>query len=417
MAISRPFLLALLGALLLGATLFAVQNARDNSADDAPPAAQQSTPEQQAAAPAEPAPAANPEETMQSALNLGAVDSTAFTARLSTSSGAERFRLDLTGAFEQGAANDVPEFELDAVVDGAGKKFEGGFTSLGDKAYLTQGDTGWQLPDEVWSPVVETVANGAGAQPQNLALPFDPQGLVREVKSEGTETVDGVEASHVSAAIDTKAVVRQLVAAAGVTGGSLPAGSDAVKSAEVEAWVGTDDRILRRFTLGVDFGRQGELAFELELTGVNEPQDIAAPADLRDGMPRGAFGELTESLVGGVSGATGGQSVSLEALTSPNPDRAARAVKAGKRVVIFFHNPKALDDRAMERVVRALDRRTKTLVLTDHVDAVERYGKMVEDLGVSQTPAVVLIDRTGDARLIEGYVDTDTLAQAVADAR
>jgi len=85
--------------------------------------------------------------------------------------------------------------------------------------------------------------------------------------------------------------------------------------------------------------------------------------------------------------------------------------------VIFFHNPKGLDDQAMKRVVRAVDGRTKALVLTDHVDAVERYGKLVEDLGVAQTPAVVLIDSTGDARLIEGYVDTDTLAQAVADAR
>ena len=33
MAISRPFLLVLLGALLLGATAFAVQNARDASDD------------------------------------------------------------------------------------------------------------------------------------------------------------------------------------------------------------------------------------------------------------------------------------------------------------------------------------------------------------------------------------------------
>ena len=39
MAISRPFLLALLGAVLLGATLFAVQNARNSASDDAAPAA------------------------------------------------------------------------------------------------------------------------------------------------------------------------------------------------------------------------------------------------------------------------------------------------------------------------------------------------------------------------------------------
>ena len=56
--------------------------------------------------------------------------------------------------------------------------------------------------------------------------------------------------------------------------------------------------------------------------------------------------------------------------------------------------------------MRAVDRRTKAVVLTDHVDAVDRYGKLVEDLGVTQAPSVVIIDRRGEARLIEGYVDT-----------
>ena len=97
--------------------------------------------------------------------------------------------------------------------------------------------------------------------------------------------------------------------------------------------------------------------------------------------------------------------------------KAAKAVADGKKVAILFQNPDGLDDRAMRGVMRQLDARTRAVVLTDDVDAVDRYGSMVEDLGVSQTPAVVLIDRKGDARLIEGYVDTDTLAQAVADAR
>jgi protein-disulfide isomerase len=97
--------------------------------------------------------------------------------------------------------------------------------------------------------------------------------------------------------------------------------------------------------------------------------------------------------------------------------KAAKAVADGKKVAILFQNPDGLDDRAMRGVMRQLDARTRTVVLTDDVDAVDRYGSMVEDLGVSQTPAVVLIDRKGEARLIEGYVDTDTLAQAVADAR
>jgi hypothetical protein len=115
-------------------------------------------------------------------------------------------------------------------------------------------------------------------------------------------------------------------------------------------------------------------------------------------------------------GASGGDT-SLKALTTPNPGRAARAVKQHKKVVILFRNPRGLDDRAMGPVMRAVDDRTKALVLTDHVDAVERYGKLVEDLGVSQTPSVVIIDTRGEARLLEGYLDSNTLTQAVADAR
>ena len=420
MAISRPFLLALLGAVLLGATFFAVQNARDTTGDDAAPAAQQSAPEQQAAAPAEPAPAASPEELLQTAFQGGDVESTAFSAEVSIDIEGQRGSLDLSGAFEQGAANDVPEFELSARVSAAGERVEGGFVSLGDEAYFTQGDTGWRVPDEVWSPIVEAVANGAGAQPQTIPFPVDPQSWVRGAESEGTETIDGVETTHVSAVLDPERVVRDTLNAMRATGQQVPNGgaiAKAVKRGEFAAWIGTDDHVVRRLNVDVAFAGPGELSLDLELTGVNQPQDIKAPADVRQGMPEGLFGQFAQGVVAGVSGVSGSDTVSLAALTSPNPGRAARAVADGKKVVILFQTPDGLDDRAMRGVVRELGARTRAVVLTDHVDAVDRYGSMVEDLGVSQTPAVVLIDRRGDARLIEGYVDTDTLAQAVADAR
>ena len=85
--------------------------------------------------------------------------------------------------------------------------------------------------------------------------------------------------------------------------------------------------------------------------------------------------------------------------------------------MILFRNPRGLDDKAMSPVLRDVNRRTQALVLSDDVAAVDRYGKLVEDLGVSQTPSVVIIDRKGKARLIEGYVDSNTLTQAVSDAR
>jgi hypothetical protein len=431
MAISRPFLLALLGAVLLGATFFAVQNARDTTGDDAAPAAQQSAAEQQAPAPAEPAPAASPEELLQTAFQGGKIESSAFDATISGSGDDSKLRLELSGAFERGAANDVPEAEVDFELAANGQRAEGGFVSLGDEAFFTRGDTGWRVPDEAWSPLVEAVASGAGAEPQSLALPFDPQTWIRDVKSDGTETLDGVETTHIAAAVDVRRVLEDVFPLARQSGTQLPSARDAartVKRAEFEVWVGNEDRVLRRLSADVAFATPPELrgpndsarnqiSFDLSLTGVNQPQDIEAPANVRRGMPDGAFGQFAESLVTGLTGFGGGESVSLAALTSPNPGRAARAVADGKKVVILFQNPDGLDDRAMRRVVRELGARTRAVVLTDHVDAVDRYGSMVEDLGVSQTPAVVLIDRTGDARLIEGYVDTDTLAQAVADAR
>jgi hypothetical protein len=432
MAISRPFLLALLGALLLGATFFAVQSARDSASDDAAPAAQQTPPAEQAAAPAEPAaPALSPEELLESAFEGGDVESLAFDAKFSARGDDQRANLEVSGAFERGAANDVPEAEINFELAAEGERARGGFVSLGDEAFFTRGDTGWRVPEEAWAPLVEAVANGAGAQPQRIALPFDPQTWIRDVESEGTETLDGVETTHISASVDVRRVFDDVAGLARQNGAPVPSARDAartVERAEFEVWVGNEDRVLRRLSADIAFApppelrgpndsARGRISFELNLTGVNQPQDIEAPANVRPGMPGGELGQLAQGIVTALTGFGGGEPVSLAALTSPNPGKAARAVADGKKVVILFQNPDGLDDRAMRGVMRELDSRTRAVVLTDDVDAVDRYGSMVEDVGVSQTPSVVLIDRRGDARLIEGYVDTDTLAQAVADAR
>ena len=427
MAISRPFLLALLGAVLLGATFFAVQNARDNSDGDAAPAAQQAAPEQQAAAPAEPAaPAMTPDEALEAALSPSGIGSTSFTVTASLRGGGERASLELSGAWEMGAANDLPALELNVSARGpeSGQRFEGGFVAVDEAAYFTQGQTGWRLPDEVWAPLVEQAAQN-GFDPSRFSLPVNPSRWVGQARSEGTETLDGVETTHVSATLDEARVTRDVLTALRASGqeiDGIPAAAirRGVKSAELDAWVGTEDRTLRRLAFEsvlVDGGERAAVALDVQLTGVNKAQEIDAPAKLSQGMPNGLLGRFAEGFASSLSRRVGGQTLSLAALTSANPQRAARAVAQHKKVVILFHNPRGSDDRLMTRVMRELDRRTQAVVLRDHVDAVERYGKLVEDLGVSQTPSVVLIDRTGEARLVEGYVDTETLAQAVADAR
>jgi thioredoxin-related protein len=97
---------------------------------------------------------------------------------------------------------------------------------------------------------------------------------------------------------------------------------------------------------------------------------------------------------------------------------ALRAVEQGKQVVIFFNNPRALDDQATAESVKYLSAHTKKLaVFTDDVEHTRSYGELIEKLGVSQAPAIVFINRRGKASLVEGYVDGPSLVQVVADAR
>src|SRR5829696_2537849 len=101
MALSRPFLLALLGVALLGATFFAVTNSRDNAADDSAPVAQQTA--DPAATPAqatpEPSAPAAPQELLAAGLTPDALESASFDGALSLSSDGERNTVKTSGAF------------------------------------------------------------------------------------------------------------------------------------------------------------------------------------------------------------------------------------------------------------------------------------------------------------------------------
>jgi hypothetical protein len=465
MAISRPFLLALLGALLLGATFYAVQNARDASDDAAAPVAEQAAPEQQAAQPAEPAPAEPAKLTAEDALKAITDPGTRVTTghfELSYDAreiggGREHDFTQLSGSFECGCKADVPKFDIslkslnqDGYGD-AGERFAYRMVSTGDEGFVGSGDTMHRIDPKGLENIGKLRAVVAGG-PLATEQDFDVSRWVTGAKVVGTEELDGVDATHVRGNLSGRNVASDVVSLlradaeqsqVDVPPGTVRLADRAVSSARLDAWVGSD-RLLRRLELRVradDIPRSireandspsATFRLSFELSDVNKPQELEAPAQVSSESPAKGMGpkaarSATNNLAVGalvLNSPTGfaGTTVlflrlSNEAEASKGPNTAAKAVAAGKKVVIFFRNPKGLDDRAMTQVVRELDSRTQAVVLTDHVDSVDRYGKMVEDVGVSQTPSVVLIDRAGEARLIEGYVDTDTLAQAVADAR
>jgi hypothetical protein len=52
----------------------------------------------------------------------------------------------------------------------------------------------------------------------------------------------------------------------------------------------------------------------------------------------------------------------------------------------------------------------------DTVSRISDYRRVVGTLGISQSPAMVVIDRNRKAELLQGYLDAGTIRQTVRDA-
>ena len=57
------------------------------------------------------------------------------------------------------------------------------------------------------------------------------------------------------------------------------------------------------------------------------------------------------------------------------------------------------------------------MVVEDVVSNVASYGQVVMSVGVTRAPSIVIIGKSGRARLVEGFIDPGALAQEVADTR
>ena len=468
MAISRPFLLALLGVALLGATLFAVQNARNTGSETAAPVAEQPA-EQAAPAPsptAEPAKAEalSAEEAFAAILEPGTpLDSARFSIAFETKEvrgGREHDTVNITGAFDDadkgsGVSNfDVRYRSRDEI---SATKLEATTAArtvaVDDKGYMGQGDEMYAVPERVMKNI-DTLRTDMSEGAIAKFPEFQLTRWVSDPKVVGVEKMDGVDATHVRADVAAGSVARDIVrlvsaearansAQPDVPGNTRALAKSSVKDARIDVWVGSD-RIVRRARLAVTYDAPKQLRepgdsarwttdFDLRLRGVNKPQKIVAPADVETGRAVKGLGrkraeDAQESFTmlamsldapGGVVGTTY-TVLALNRFTDSNKvaRKVLAAVRNGKETVVFFRNPKALDDRVTAQSVNYLDEHAKKLeVFTDDVAHTERYGRLVENLGVTQAPAIVFIDRRGTASLVEGYVDGPSLAQVVADRR
>jgi hypothetical protein len=105
---------------------------------------------------------------------------------------------------------------------------------------------------------------------------------------------------------------------------------------------------------------------------------------------------------------------------SPEVAKTRPAIKAlarGDVVVFFFTQPGAADDTGTREAVKTLKGEKGVSVFTIGLDDLTTFGPVLNGAGVSQVPAVVIVHAGDKGRLLQGYVDSRTLHQTVADAR
>ena len=274
--------------------------------------------------------------------------------------------LDLSGPFQSEEGAELPELDLAFSVDGDmdGEKIdrEGGFTLLGNKAYVGYEGTEYEVDSTTFNFVKSLAKQQGGGQGQSseiaacqdAASGLELGDFAENLKDEGSADVGGTETTKISGdlnasgaleafseLIDDPACSAQLESA-----GPLPSKAeledakgtvkDSVKSAQVELYIG-DDHIVRRIAAVATIeppkdskasAERVDLDLDFTLTGVNEEQSISAPAktkplsdlflklginpiELLEAFQGGGtpdIGGLLEKLGGGGSSSGGGSS-------------------------------------------------------------------------------------------------------------
>ena len=99
------------------------------------------------------------------------------------------------------------------------------------------------------------------------------------------------------------------------------------------------------------------------------------------------------------------------------PTRVKSALDAHKVVVILFWNKRGVDDRSVKASLDALPRRKgKIAIFSDRVENLSRYTRITTAASISTTPSLVVVNRKGQAEVINGYLDRLTVRQYVRNA-
>jgi hypothetical protein len=224
--------------------------------------------------------------------------------------------VSLSGPFQSEDGAELPELDLAFSATGSlgGKDMDrqGGFTLLGNKAYVAYEGSEYEVDSTTFSFVKSLLKQQGGGQNQSseiaacqeAASGLELADFVEGLRDEGSAEVGGTSTTKVSGNLDAPAAIEAIsqltddpaCSAQLSAAGPLPSAAeldkakstvkDSVKSAHVDLYVG-DDHIVRRISAKATIEptksaksstKRVEVDLNLTLTGVNEEQTISAPS-------------------------------------------------------------------------------------------------------------------------------------------
>ena len=288
----------------------------------------------------------------------------------STGEESGKIDLSLSGPFQAGAKNELPEADMKIKAHGEaeGEKidFDGGVTLLSDRAYVGYEGNEYEVDPTTFGFVksgfeqAQQESQGEGAEAeacQQAAAGLKPAAFIDNLKTEGGQDVEGTSTTEVSGDLNVKGAIDQIIKLTKdpscksqlEMAGPLPLGEleeaegeleSAVKTAHASVYVGDDDNIIRKVSAEATIEPKGsgekiELSFDISLGKVNEKQSISAPSnakpleqlfqqigvnplELLEGGGSSGLGGLLEGLSGG--SAESPESSELEVDPSELPD-------------------------------------------------------------------------------------------------
>jgi hypothetical protein len=241
--------------------------------------------------------------------------------------------LNFGGPFQSRGPGKLPQSAFTVKLTALGNSGSIAIISTGTHGYVTLQGTSYQLPQADFQKLESSFSQlassaGSGGKSGVLGkLGIDPMHWLTHPQVVGTESVGGVQTTHIHAGIDVNAFLSDFSTflqkasslkvpgssslSHGLSANTISAIAGEIQNPSFDVWTGNSDKTLRRVAIHVTLPVSGQIStllgglrsagigLSMNYANLNQPQTITAPTSLQ---PYSQFQAKLGSLIGAIRG-------------------------------------------------------------------------------------------------------------------